>query len=372
MTESSLVMLAVLAAVAAAFFVSTRYLGGPELSAFDGPGGDPHGLAIEQRFSSGDRPSEEHRAIVAMLSGMPGQGKGFPTPARLARLRTFMDEMFASRHFEALFIPANAGGVSAEWVIAPGASSTRRTLYIHGGAYAAGSPRSHRVITAKFSEITGGAVLAIDYRLMPEHSRMAGIEDCRTAYRWMLEFGPHGAQRADTAFVAGDSAGGNLALSLIAWLRDHGLRAPDAVVALSPLTDSTFGSPSFKTNLATDAMLGPLFKPLARLPRAVLLWVGLFVNRMRPSDPMVSPVFGNLGHLPPLLIHASQAEMLLDDSRRYVRKAVAAGSPARLQTWNHVVHVWHIFDPALPEATQAFEEIRKFLAAAVPATASRP
>ena len=353
-------ILTLLPAFIAAWFIGARLLRGADLSAFDGPN------TSEQRFSSGDSLNDEHKAILRSLAEMSARHKGSPRAGRLARLRVLVDNMFADHPFTARFVATDAGGVPAEWVLAPGADSARRTLYIHGGAYALGSPRSHRVITAKFSEITGGAVLAIDYRLMPEHPRRAGIEDCRAAYRWMLTHGPDGEEPAGTVFVAGDSAGGNLTLSLIAWVRDQGLRAPDAAVALSPATDSTLGSPSLKANLATDAMLGPLFRPVTKVPRSVLLWGGWALNRMRPSHPDISPVFGNLSGLPPVLVHASQIEMLLDDSRRYVNKAVAAGSPVRLQTWNHMVHVWQIFYPGLTESRQAFDEIGKFLAAAAP------
>ena len=277
-----------------------------------------------------------------------------------------MDKAFAGRELDASFTPIDSAGVRGEWVLAPGADSTRRTLYIHGGAFIVGSPKSHRTLTSRFSALTGGAVLAIDYRLMPEHSRMAGIEDCRTAYRWMLENGPNGREPARAVFVAGDSAGGNLTLSLIAWVRDQGLRPADAAVALSPLTDSTMASPSLKANLHTDAMLGPLFGKMTRVPRSLLLWIGWMQTRINPRDPVISPVYGDLSNLPPVLVQASEAEMLLDDSRRYVNRAQAAGSPVRLQTWSHVVHAWQIFNPELTEARDALEEIRKFLAAASP------
>ena len=360
MTESILAGLAVATAV---WFIGAWYLRGPDLSAFDIPnGGAPD--AHWQRFSTGDALNDEHRAVVATLSGVTDIVKSTPRARQLAALRTYMDNMFADKPLDARFVPLNAAGVRGEWVLAPGADPNRRTLYIHGGAYTMGSPLSHRVITSRFSEITGGAVLAIDYRLMPENRRIAGIEDCRTAYRWILESGPDGPATAKTLFVAGDSAGGNLTLSLLAWVRDQGLRAPDAAVALAPQTDSTLGSPSLKSNLATDAMLGPLFAPLARIPRSVMLWGGWFQTRIRPNDPRISPVFGDLAQLPPLLIHASESEMLRDDSIRYFNKARAAGSPVQLQTWNHVVHVWHIFNPELTEARDAFEEIRKFLAKA--------
>jgi acetyl esterase/lipase len=337
------------------------------LRAFDKPPGN-NADPLRQRFSSGPAPNDEHRAVIASLAGIAATLKGAPRGKHLGLLRTYMDNLGAARSFDAQFVPVDAGGVPAEWVLASGADCNRRTLYIHGGAWMMGSPLSHRAITTRFSEITGGAVLAIDYRLMPEHSRMAGIEDCRRAYRWMLDHGPQGATAASAVFVAGDSAGGNLTLSLLAWVRDQGLRAPDAAVALSPATDGTLGSPSLRNNIASDAMLGPLFGPLARVPRSALLWVAWVRHRIRPNHPSVSPVFGDLSGLPPLLIHASDVEMLLDDSLRYARKAHNAGTPVRLQTWNHMVHVWHIFDPDLTEARQGFEEIRKFLLAVPPRT----
>jgi monoterpene epsilon-lactone hydrolase len=346
--------------VLAIWFLGAWALRGVDLQAFDS---NRHGGAGSKRarFSSGAALNDEHRAVIAAMGGIASTLKGAPRSRHLKLLRNYMDTMAADQVLDARFTPVDANGVRAEWVLAPGADPARRTLYIHGGAWIMGSPLSHRVITAKFSEISGGAVLAIDYRLMPEHTRMAGIEDCRNAYRWMLDNGPDGGAPASAVFVAGDSAGGNLTLSLIGWVRDQGLRTPDAAVALSPATDGTLGSPSLRANMATDAMLGPLFGPLARFPRSVLLWGAWFQHRVRPNDPVVSPIFGDLANLPPLLIHASESEMLLDDSVRYANKASAAGSPVTLQTWQHVVHVWHIFHPALTEARQAFEEIGRFL-----------
>lgn len=365
MSSVVLWLLIALALVLAIWFAGAWYVRGPDLRHFDTVDpGQAH--PSRQYFSTGATQNDEHRAVIASLGGIRTALKGTPRRRHLALLRGYMDTMFAHRRFDAQFIPVDAGGVAAEWVLATGSDSARRTLYIHGGAWMMGSPRSHRTITTRFSEITGGAVLAIDYRLMPEHSRMAGIADCRTAYRWMLEHGPDGHTPASAVFVAGDSAGGNLTLSLIAWVRDQGLRPPNAAVALSPATDGTLGSPSLRANVATDAMLGPLFGPLARVPRSALLWGSWLGHRIRPNHPVVSPVFGDLAKLPPLLIHASDLEMLLDDSVRYTNKARAAGSPVTLQTWNHMVHVWHLFDPELTEARQGFDEIARFLESHAP------
>ncbi len=349
------VFLALLALLVLLWVVGVFYLRGPDLSAFD-----KAGPPVDDREPA---PSAEHAAVVASLGTVSQILKHTPRRQHLGVLRNYMDTVFVQDDKAARIIPVDAAGVKAEWVLAPNVDASRRLLYIHGGAYTMGSPKSHRRLTSKFSEVANAAVLSIDYRLMPEHPRMAGVEDSRTAYRWLLDNGPDGVSAPSAVFVAGDSAGGNLTLSLIAWVRDQGLRAPDAAVALSPATDGSLGSPSLKTNLATDPMLGPLFKSLTKIPRTGLLWGGWIANRVRPCDPVVSPVFGDLSNLPPLLVHASEAEMLLDDSRRYVNKALAAGSPVTLQTWHHMVHVWQIYHPELPEGREAFEEIGKFLRA---------
>ena len=336
--------------------VAIVHLRGKDMSAFDGETGE--------HFSGGPQPSAEFAEVLDLLRSVQHQLEGVPLLQRNGALRRLMDDLFADHRFDASFTPADAGGVPGEWVCAPGADPDRRTLYIHGGAFMVGSPRSHRTITSAFSALSGGAVLAIDYRLMPEHPRRAGIDDCRSAYRWMLGQGPQGAGDARSVFVAGDSAGGNLALALIAWVRDSGLRAPDAAVALSPLTDATLASPSLRKHVESDPMLGPLFGKLARVPQPLLLWLGWLFGRINPRDPVISPLRGDLSRLPPVLVQVSEAEMLRDDGRRYVNRARAAGSPVRLQSFAHMVHVWQIFNPELPEARQALAEIGKFLGAA--------
>ncbi|NND68118.1 MAG: alpha/beta hydrolase [Halioglobus sp.] len=335
------------------------YLRGEDLSPYDGP--------VGESFDRGQGRNEEHDAVEASFKVGMGPIQRASRKERLKLMREYMDGISESQQIDAEIRPVVAGGIPAEWVLAPGVNTARRVLYIHGGAFMMGSPRSHRNITARFSAVANAAVLAIDYRLMPENSRKAGIEDCRTAYRWLLQNGPEGLCAADRLFVGGDSAGGNLTLSLIDWLRDQPLRSPDAAVALSPLTDATFSGPNVKRNIETDAMLGPMFSSFMRLPRFVLLWLGLFQNRTGPSEPVISPVFGDLSGLPPTLVQASESEILFDDARRYVNKAQAAGSPVRLQTWNHVPHVWQMFYPDLTEAREAWEQIGAFIAELEPA-----
>lgn len=312
-------------------------------------------------FGKDREPCAEHDAVVASLQTSARELQGVSQKQRLVAMRANMDSMSDGIEFPSSFTPVNAGGVAAEWVVAPGADPQRRLLYIHGGAFSMGSPKSHRTATSKYSEIAKAAVLAIDYRLMPEHSRKSGIEDCHTAYQWMLENGPDGTARAEKVWVSGDSAGGNLTLELIAWARDNGIRQADAAIALSPTTDATYSSPSIRYNHGTDPMLGPLFNKLVKAPQFMILWLSFLGQRIVPSSPLVSPVFGNLANLPPTLVHASRAEVLYDDAKRYVNRAVAAGSPVKLQSWENMVHVWHIFYPKLDGAREAWDEIERFI-----------
>jgi monoterpene epsilon-lactone hydrolase len=295
------------------------------------------------------------------LPPAPDTGRYSRGRERIAKIRDFMDHFSDGRQLDSEIRSVSEGALRGEWVLAPGYDPGRRLLYIHGGAWIAGSPRSHRSVTNKLALTTGCAVFAVDYRLMPEHSRKSGIDDTRAAYRWILDNGPDGREALDFLVVAGDSAGGNLTLSLIAWIRDEGLRRPDAAIAFSPATDGTLTAPSLRGNLATDPMLGPTFGHLTRIPTPLLWWSTWLTTRYMPSDPVISPLRGDLGGLPPLLIQVSESEMLLDDARRYVSKAQAAGSPVELQTWPHVVHVWQVFTPELPEAEEAYERVADFL-----------
>ncbi|MES3026068.1 MAG: alpha/beta hydrolase [Pseudomonadota bacterium] len=356
-------LLAVLALIVALWAIPMLFMRGPSLAQFDTDKGE--------RFASARPPSAELPAALARVQKIGAAARDVPKARRVAVMREQIDLMFAERTPRATITKLAGGAVAGEWVLAAGADPARRTLYIHGGAYTVGSPRSHRTLTERFSELTGGAVLALDYRLMPEHPRMAGIEDSRAAYRWMLDNGPAGAGPAQMVFVAGDSAGASLALSLLAWTRDQGLRAADAAVVLSPPTDSTFSSPSMSRNAASDAMLGPAFGIIGKLPQAVTLWGTYLQTGLNPRDPRISPVFGDLSGLPPTLLHASETEMLFDDAVRYTNRARAAGSPVKLQTWNHTLHVWHLFNPELPEAREALAEIGKFVDGAIAASKAK-
>ncbi len=312
--------------------------------------------------TAGTRTSEsaEHKAMAQLVASGIIEQQQLGRVELMRLMRKQMDARGEAFEISANIHPVNANGVKAEWVVAPNADPNRRLLYIHGGGYMIGSPKSHRLITSRLSEISNSAVLAIDYRLMPENSRLAGIEDCRTAYLWVLQNGPNGRSNVDTLIIAGDSSGGNLALATIAWARDSSQRAADAVIALSPQTDLTLASPSLVKNIDTDIMQGASFGPIVKAPKVFSLGFSFLMHKINPNNPIVSPLLGDLSKLPPTLLQASEAEMFLDDAVRYVNKANAHGSIAILQTWPFVMHVWHAFQ--VPEADEAFAEIENFLA----------
>lgn len=314
-----------------------------------------------KRFSREDGPGDEHLQVVKSVRELMFDINNCLQKPNINEAREAFDSISDNLTFASKFIACDADGVPAEWVIAPGADNNRRVLFIHGGGFVMGSPKSHRAITSRFSEVSGCVVLSIDYRLMPEFTHQHGVEDCQTAYHWILKNGPDGAQDIQQLFISGDSAGGNLTLSLLAWIRNEKLRAPEAAVVMSPLTDVTFSGESIHKNLNSDVMLKPVMQPISMVPSFFRSWWVWRTYGVRPSNPVVSPLKGDLAHLPPTLVQASEAEMLLDDARRYVFKANAAGSPAQLQTWDDMVHIWQIFYPQLPQAVEAWDEIGKFL-----------
>lgn len=347
--------------VAAIVGIHKFHLSGEDLTKYDSP-------RLPVTFAPA-KPSKGAAEVEAYLI------KNFIEPAansqsnreKLAAKRARFDKAGLTRKFDAKFVTDTATfgtlAVNGEWTLVKGANPDKRLLYIHGGSGTVGSAISHRAITVNLATRTGCAVFAPNYRLMPEHPRMASVKDCRAAYRWILNNGPKGPTKADSVTVAGDSAGGNLTLSLSNWTRKARLRRPTAVVAISPSVDSTFSAPSAKTNFETDLMLQPLAAPLLKTPRAILLWAAWRINKISPSSPVISPIFDDLSDLPPTLIHVSAHEMLYDDARRFTNKARAQGSDVTLQSWAHMCHVWHIFDEMLAEARHALDEIAAFMKA---------
>lgn len=244
---------------------------------------------------------------------------------------------------------ADANGVPGEWITPPAVSGDTTILYIHGGGWTMGSVNTHARLVANICAACDARSFSIDYRLAPEHPYPAGLDDCITAYRWLIE-----DQRVDPArlVIAGDSAGGNLTLASLLRLRDEGLPLPAAAVCLSPATDMLATGESHRTRAEADPMLDPTGLPVVR---------EAYCPDTDPATPYISPLYGDLKSLPPLLIHVGDAEILLDDSKGFAERAKAAGVDVTLKVWDEMIHVFQFFAPMLPEANEAIAEIGAFV-----------
>ena len=250
---------------------------------------------------------------------------------------------------EFTFDRVDAGGVPAAWVEAPGADAGRVMLYLHGGGYVIGSIDTHRELAGRLSQASAARVLVLDYRLAPEHPYPAAVEDAAAAYRWLLADG--GAMPARTV-IAGDSAGGGLTVAAMLALRDAGDPLPAAGVCLSPWVDMEGIGASMTAKVDVD--------PMVRREGLVRM-AGLYLNGADPRTPLAAPLYADLSGLPPLLIHVGTAETLLDDATRLSERAKAAGVDVTLESWDDMIHVWHLFAPLLPEGQQAVERVGDYV-----------
>ena len=248
--------------------------------------------------------------------------------------------------------PVQIGAMHAEWLRPAAAPGDRVMLYFHGGGYVMGSARSHRAIVAKFVLQSGLPALIFDYRLAPEHPFPAALDDAVAAYRWLLDEGYAPSQIA----FAGDSAGGGLALATLLAVRDGGLPLPAAAAVMSPWTDlkSTGGSYSRRDPLAPDGSWA--------------VYSAYYAGDEDPGNPLISPLYGDLAGLPPLLIYVGDDEAMLDDAVGFADKARAAGVDVRLHVGRGMVHCYPAMAPMFPEATAALNDICAFLAARTTAT----
>jgi epsilon-lactone hydrolase len=244
--------------------------------------------------------------------------------------------------------PVEANGVPAEWVTPAGVGDGRVLLYLHGGAYQIGSPATLRHMIAQLCGAAGARALSVDYRLAPEHPFPAALDDAVAAYRWLLAGGTDPA----TIAVAGDSAGGGLALGTLVALRDAGDPMPAAAVLLSPWTDLALTGESLRTREAVDVMVKP---------GSMHETAGIYLAGQDPRHPYASPLYADLGGLPPLLIHVGDAEVVLDDSTRVAARARDAGVDVTLEVWDEMPHVFHAWAGLLPESDQAIQRIGAWL-----------
>ncbi|MEJ2602847.1 MAG: alpha/beta hydrolase [Gammaproteobacteria bacterium] len=244
----------------------------------------------------------------------------------------------------------DAAGVPAEWLVPDGAGADEAILYLHGGAYTAGSCRSHRHGVSHIAKATGMRVLLPEYRLAPEHPFPAALEDALAVWRWMLDQG----YRSDRIVLAGDSAGGGLALAVMVALREAGNALPAAASLISAWTDLAATGDSLDSRRRQDPWIRPdELEPMARR----------YYQDRDPRNPLVSPLYASLHGLPPLMLQVGDFEALLSDTTRLAEKARDAGVDVTLRVWPGMWHVWHFFVGRVPESRQAILEMAAFIEA---------
>lgn len=315
-----------------------EYFSAPENKGVDFPALWARVMDGNERWFRGDRPKDLLApAEMLFLACQHRYAVEFRARAMQAR-----DPLLA----KASIRPVVAGGVPAEWEVVPDAGPSRVLLYFHGGGYVMGSPGFMRLLGLKLGRATGMRVLSVDYRLAPENPFPAGLDDCLAAYRWLL----HEGIAPGDIFVAGDSAGGCLALMTLLCARDAGLPLPAGAILLSPATDLAATGPSYVENAPSDPVLADL---------GFFWWLEAYLAGSDAGSAAVSPLYGDLSGLPPLLLQASTSEMLLDDARMLHLRARAVGVDSVLQTWDDTIHVFHQFD--LPESADALARIGEWV-----------
>jgi epsilon-lactone hydrolase len=223
---------------------------------------------------------------------------------------------------------------------------TTVVLYLHGGGYLFGSPKTHRQVLIAMAKAFDAPAYGLDYRLAPEHPFPAAVDDAQDAYRWLL------ARHSGAQIVlAGDSAGGGLAVATALQVRNSGLALPKAIVAFSPYADLAVTGASVEGNAKSCAMF---------TPRGVREAAALYLAGANSRDPRASPIYADLTGLPPMLLFVSRHEILRDDTLRLAERASAAGVEVQLVVRDRLPHVWPVFVGILPEAREAFVTVSDF------------
>ena len=240
------------------------------------------------------------------------------------------------------------GNVPVEWVANSTAGARGFVLYLHGGGYVTGSPRTHRGLTARIARDARVCVAVPDYRLAPEHAHPAAVDDALAAYKGLLDQGipPH------KIIIAGDSAGGGLSLALALRIKAAPLPQPAGLVLLSPWTDLT---------LAGSSMQSPQQKEWLLTKSFIVDAVQHYAAGQDPRQPTVSPLFADLTGLAAMLVQVGTEEVLLDDATRLSQAATGQGVPVTLQIWPKLWHVWQLHGGQMPEADRAIAAIAEFI-----------
>lgn len=243
----------------------------------------------------------------------------------------------------------NLDGIKAEWLIPEGSDPAKLILYVHGGGYVSGSCNDHRGFVARFASRAGLICVTYEYRLAPEHSFPAAIDDSVKVYQILLASG----FQPGNLLIAGESAGGGLTLALLLALKKQQIALPVAAVAISPWTDLTCSGESYKTkNKVSVAPINSWF-----------VFSKYYVGNQQADNPLISPLFGDLKGLPPLFINSAVNDELFSDGEQFSKKAKEAGVDVTFRAGKGMVHCYPLLAPFFPEATEAMDEIIRFIRA---------
>ena len=241
----------------------------------------------------------------------------------------------------------NIGGVPCEVFRNTGKQKNQVILYYHGGGFCMGIYHANREFVARLSNITGMDIYMPDYSLAPEHPFPAALNDAIAAYKGLLDAG----YSSGDIYVMGDSSGCALAVCALLMLEKDGFAMPRAMAFLTPVFDLAGASESFVTNAAKDPF--QLKDPLGIAK--------LYVSENDAASPMLSPLYGELPGLPPILIHAAEYDVFAGDAERFAKKAIDAGIQVEYKVWRSMWHIFHMQAPLIPEAGKALAEINVYL-----------
>ena len=278
-----------------------------------------------------------------------------PRPTNLAERRERLDALGARYSLpEDVRVEAvDANGVAAEWTTTPVADPSRVILFLHGGRYISGSLDSHRHMIAQAGREARARTLSLRYRLAPEHPFPAALDDTMAGYRFLLSSGFRGKR----IVVAGESAGGGLAIAMLVSAREAGLELPACTWCSSPWVDLEMTGGSMTTKAAVDPLISkPYLEELATA----------YLNGADPRTPLASPIYADLRGLPPLLIQVGSCETLLDDAIRLAGRAGAAGVRVTLDVWPDMIHAFTLFYQQVGAGRRALATVGAFIRSDVP------
>jgi acetyl esterase/lipase len=265
-------------------------------------------------------------------------------------IRSSLDRLtsFAKLPKRVVYEKTNYDAVTCEWAIPSNLKNNGVVLYFHGGAYISGSLDTHRALVGRIANASKTKSLSVQYRLAPEHPFPAGLEDAVKVYRRLLKEGYDDKKMV----IAGDSAGGGLAIALLLKLRDENITMPAAAVCMSPWLDLECTGDSGWKMKKQDPMLKFEFGKV---------YAAYYAPDQDLKNPYISPYYADPKGLPPIFIQVSDSELIMDDSIRFEKKAKAAGVEIEVEVWHKMVHVWQAFSPILPEATKAIKKLGAYI-----------